>query len=187
MKKGNVSYLAIKDKKDEAYRMITDKERLKLIRQQVSTEYMYVLPHNHLYIEPMTKQEAIKAAIEDVEWLYERLSEANQKQTLGTMQNEVAEYVKEKKWDQDDRRPLEMLMLIVTELAEIAEEHRKGSNPKEIWYDGSKPEGVPIEYADVLIRLLDDIERLGIDIQYAYNIKMNYNRTREERHGGKVI
>lgn len=50
-----------------------------------------------------------------------------------------------------------------------------------------KPEGVGSEFADVLIRLLDDCERYGIDLEAEYERKMKYNRTRPYRHGGKAL
>jgi NTP pyrophosphatase (non-canonical NTP hydrolase) len=48
-----------------------------------------------------------------------------------------------------------------------------------------KPEGVGSEFADILIRLLDDCVRYGIDLEAEYERKMKFNRTRSYRHGGK--
>lgn len=42
------------------------------------------------------------------------------------------------------------------------------------------------EYADIIIRVLDQCARLGIDIQRAIEIKHAYNKTRPHRHGGKL-
>lgn len=51
-----------------------------------------------------------------------------------------------------------------------------------------KPEGLPIELADVAIRLLDLAESLGIDLESAMRQKHDYNRLhRGFRHGGKVL
>lgn len=47
-----------------------------------------------------------------------------------------------------------------------------------------KPEGVGSEFADILIRLLDDCERFGVHLYTEYERKMEYNRTRPFRHGG---
>lgn len=52
---------------------------------------------------------------------------------------------------------------------------------------GYKPEGVPIELADVIIRILDFCAENGIDIGAAVSTKMVYNETRAFRHGGKRI
>jgi NTP pyrophosphatase (non-canonical NTP hydrolase) len=63
----------------------------------------------------------------------------------------------------------------------------------EPWYDEGqpdaspmpKPEGVGSEFADVLIRLLDDCERFHVDLSAEYARKMRYNNTRSYRHGNK--
>lgn len=48
-----------------------------------------------------------------------------------------------------------------------------------------KPEGVAVELADCIIRILDTCAFMGIDIERAIRAKMEYNRTRPYRHGGK--
>jgi hypothetical protein len=80
----------------------------------------------------------------------------------------------------------EKLMLMVTELAEACEEWRKGIPLTEIYWQSDKPEGFPIEMADVLIRMLDFCEGMKIDLQAAYNIKVAYNEGRPYMHGGKI-
>lgn len=42
------------------------------------------------------------------------------------------------------------------------------------------------ELADIVIRALDTSEALGVDIGKAVNAKLQYNRTREHRNGGKL-
>lgn len=46
-----------------------------------------------------------------------------------------------------------------------------------------KPEGVPIELADAVIRLGNLAESLGIDLGAAIEEKMQFNKTREYKHG----
>lgn len=41
------------------------------------------------------------------------------------------------------------------------------------------------EFADIIIRVLDNCRKLGVDIQKAINMKHYFNMTREYRHGGK--
>ena len=53
--------------------------------------------------------------------------------------------------------------------------------------DGKKPEGIPIELADVLIRVFDFCGKHGIDLEAAVLEKMAFNRTRPVRHGGKKL
>lgn len=48
-----------------------------------------------------------------------------------------------------------------------------------------KPEGVPSELADIVIRVADICGYYGIDLDAAITQKMAYNRTRPYRHGGK--
>mgnify|MGYP000695841195 CR=1 FL=1 len=51
----------------------------------------------------------------------------------------------------------------------------------------AKPEGLPIELADIVLRVADLAGRLGIDLQDAIAQKMAYNKTRPHRHGGKRL
>lgn len=80
-----------------------------------------------------------------------------------------------------------MLMNVVTEVAEAQEEWRDGRDFNEIYYkEGSdKPEGIPTELADIIIRVLDICAYHGIDIEKALDTKIDYNRTRAYRNGGK--
>lgn len=88
-------------------------------------------------------------------------------------------------WENPDRNFGELMMLATTEIAEAFEEWRNGHDLTEIYYVDGKPEGVPIELADVLIRIFDNCERYGIDLENALRIKQHYNESRPHRHGGK--
>jgi len=109
------------------------------------------------------------------------------------------------------------LMLMVTELAEACEFARSnpnrdlsidyfeappGANLQGLcpYYDDAvlrvvsetgavlpKPEGVPSELADTIIRIFDDARSWGIDIAAAMKRKMLFNATRPLRHGGKSV
>lgn len=95
----------------------------------------------------------------------------------------------------------EYLVLLHAEISEALEEYRNGHQPHEIYHVipkvleadpevqpiYKKPEGVPIELADLLIRLLDTCEYYNIDLIGAVLEKMKYNETRSFRHGGKVL
>ncbi|HET7110164.1 MAG TPA: hypothetical protein VFI41_04790 [Gemmatimonadales bacterium] len=95
-------------------------------------------------------------------------------------------------WENGDRNIGEVMMLIVTEVAEAFEHYRHGQDITEVFYlddkrEGvkDKPDGVPIELADILIRVLDFAHYNGIDIERAMQIKMAYNDSRPYKHGGK--
>lgn len=112
-------------------------------------------------------------------------------------------------WWEEERGLPEVLMLCVSELAEALEEFRSGrpmlyyfnegeNAPMEkVGPDGKinaapdtehspkKPEGVAVELADCVIRILDYCGHAGIDIEEAIRIKHEYNKTRPYRHGGK--
>lgn len=50
-----------------------------------------------------------------------------------------------------------------------------------------KPEGIPSELADIVLRVCDMCGYYGIDLEAIITIKMEYNATRGHRHGGKLI
>ncbi|MEA3356607.1 MAG: MazG nucleotide pyrophosphohydrolase domain-containing protein [Candidatus Bipolaricaulota bacterium] len=84
----------------------------------------------------------------------------------------------------DEPRPVgEVLMLMVTELAEAMEAYREGDPESKKIQGYSRLEE---ELADVLIRLLDFAGGKGFDIEGAVAAKMVYNETRSYRHGGKL-
>lgn len=111
---------------------------------------------------------------------------------------DIHEVSKAKDWWKDgDRNPLEILMLITSELAEAAEEFRNGK-PAVYYNDltgevvegvnmpaNIKPEGWAVEIADAIIRCLDYTAQQGVDIGAIVDLKNRYNKTRPARHGGK--
>jgi len=51
----------------------------------------------------------------------------------------------------------------------------------------SKPEGIPSELADIVIRVMDYCEWAGINLEAAILEKHEYNKSRPYKHGGKAI
>lgn len=84
----------------------------------------------------------------------------------------------------------EDIALMHSELSEALEEFRNGHKINETYYNQdkpTKPEGVPAELADVVIRILGFCERNEIDLGKAILEKMAYNESRPFRHGNKVL
>lgn len=92
---------------------------------------------------------------------------------------EIHKLAIEKGWYEKDRGIPEMLCLIHSEVSEALEAYRNN-------VPNTHRNCLEEELADVIIRVFDMTEGLGIDIIRAVNLKHEYNKTREYRHGGKV-
>ena len=80
----------------------------------------------------------------------------------------------------------EILALWHSEISEVLEEWRDGHALDEIYFGPTgKPEGIPVEIADLMIRIADVCKHYGIPIVRAIQVKAIYNESRPYRHGGK--
>lgn len=104
------------------------------------------------------------------------------------MEEEVFRLNSSKGWFDEERTVGDMVALLHAEVSEILEAYRDyGMADKDRdAVQEPKPEGVAIEMADVLIRLLDMAKRWDINIVSAFDEKMKYNWTRPYRHGRNV-
>lgn len=134
--------------------------------------------------------------------------------SLSSFAVEIHATAKAKGWWDTDRNFGEQIALMHSELSEALEEWRINGYNKKIYFKHSdtcekaakaefrfevnslvadcpscgitKPEGIGIELADCMIRILDTLEHLGINAEDVLALKMRYNGTRPYRHGGKL-
>lgn len=120
--------------------------------------------------------------------------------TVEDMVEDAGETAKLKGWDDEGWNRPTQIALMHSELSEALEDLRNPDlDPNTIYFLNKKtgersvvprpgfekPIGVPIELADVVIRIAHYCHKEGIDLEYALRVKMQYNETRPHRHGGK--
>lgn len=128
------------------------------------------------------------------------------------MFNEIAKEIHqnavEHGWWDEERSFGDIVALCHSELSEALEEYRSCSLMewhkcelnlfscnKELCPHGNvdnpckcrKPEGIAVEMADCIIRILDWFGKEGLDADRIIREKMEYNKTRPYRHGGKKL
>lgn len=141
---------------------------------------------------------AITAAIGWGCWVSGRNHERVRVMNLNELRDEVHKNAIEHGWWEEKRTFGEIIALCHSELSEALEEYRngKGNNYRNCeinCHDDcencayKKPEGIAIELADCIIRILDYCGKENIDIEEMIKIKHEYNKTRPYKHGGKVI
>ena len=107
--------------------------------------------------------------------------------TINELMKESYEIAKAHGWTEDGRTFGDHLSLMHSELSEALEDFRKGRDLPEIYFEGEKPCGIPMELAYTVIRIAQFCYEKGIDLETALKLKANYNKTRPYRHGGKRL
>jgi hypothetical protein len=67
----------------------------------------------------------------------------------------------------------------------VVPEIRTDYGDGEYMAEGLKPEGVAVELCDAIIRILDTLAYLGVNVEHVLEAKHKYNIGRDYRHGGK--
>ena len=95
---------------------------------------------------------------------------------------EVSNIAIDKGWWEGERNEGELIALMHSELSEALEAIRNGNPP-----DDKIPgfTGVEAELADVIIRIMDFAAVKGYRVGEAVVAKINYNKNRSYKHGGK--
>lgn len=127
------------------------------------------------------------------------------------LSKEIHQNAVEHGWWDEPRTFGEIVALCHSELSEALEEYRAG-RPM-VWYEciydelpcdkstcevyekghcsglqvKDKPEGIAVEMADCIIRILDWAGKEDVDMDAIIREKMDYNETRPYRHGGKIL
>ncbi|MFT3952766.1 MAG: hypothetical protein QM689_12665 [Oscillospiraceae bacterium] len=79
-------------------------------------------------------------------------------------------------WWETEKEFGELIALLHSEVSEALEEYRKGHEPDETYYaEDGKPQGIPSEIADLILRALDICGRYDIHV-----LKFNLERARDD-------
>jgi NTP pyrophosphatase (non-canonical NTP hydrolase) len=100
------------------------------------------------------------------------------------IQKDVHNLAIEKGWHVNGADVPAWISNIHAEASEAFEDYRDGVMKTWIRDDG-KPCGFPSEMADIVIRVMDVCEALGINLELEIAVKHEFNKTRAYRHGNK--
>ena len=104
--------------------------------------------------------------------------------------DEWADYINDwadsKGWHDKEKSEGDWAALAHTEISEAFEAYRNGEALIHIDEDG-KPQGIAVEYADCLIRILHWFAQHDVGVAQTLILKMEYNEKCPHLHGGKRL
>ena len=103
--------------------------------------------------------------------------------TFDMAQKTAHENAAKKGWWEDDKGDAVAIANMHGELSEAWEWIGKGNPDSDHIPEFS---GVEEEFADLIIRIMDTAEKRGYRVAEAIIAKMEFNKTRSHRHGGKL-
>jgi NTP pyrophosphatase (non-canonical NTP hydrolase) len=124
------------------------------------------------------------------------VADSSQTGLFAELTSAIVENNRAKGWHDNPPSFPECIAMLHSEVSEALEAWRvhglADATGRRIEFSGTgieipKPEGVGSEFADVLIRLLDDCYLFGIDLEAEVRRKIAFNATRAFRHGGKRL
>ncbi|MFA7143134.1 MAG: hypothetical protein WC175_04055 [Candidatus Dojkabacteria bacterium] len=116
------------------------------------------------------------------EFLYKADNFTNNGISINNMAKIVHETNVKNGFNKFDEDFLGNIALVHSELSEAVEEFRAGK-PSVYFGEDGKPEGVAIELIDAMIRIMNILTPMNIDIEKCFFIKDTYNGTRGYLHG----
>jgi hypothetical protein len=135
----------------------------------------------------VTDEEEIKTIIR--EQLLNLAHDLEFRDKFNQLQKLMYDIAKLKGWHSPSKTFGEQVVMMHSELSEVIEAYRTvDGDATRVWLGlEGKPEGVPIEFADLTIREMDTCKLYKINLFDAIIEKAIFNLTRPHRHGDKKL